>query len=81
MSESRTVARRPRPQAAICLKPIRLSFVAALCIWVAGCGSDKPSGHIYLDHGEVFTRQRLLNDRLNNLNWLYMELEPVLNFS
>lgn len=38
------------------------------------CCDKKHSGTIYLDHGEVFTRERLLNERLNNLTWLQNEL-------
>jgi hypothetical protein len=60
------------------MKHLKLSALPALMtiaiLWLVGCASNKPSGYIYLDHGEVFTRQRLLNDRLNNLSWLNSEL-------
>ncbi|HXT13926.1 MAG TPA: hypothetical protein VN873_20415 [Candidatus Angelobacter sp.] len=39
---------------------------------VGSCSSTPkdPPGTIHLDHGEVFTRERLVNERLNNVNWL-----------
>jgi hypothetical protein len=52
-------------------------MVALLVIYsfiVAGCCTHHHSGTIYLDHGEVFTRERLVNERLNNLNWLQNQL-------
>ena len=56
-----------------------IGMVAITVAWglmATGCCSDKKqhSGTIYLDHGEVFTRERLVNERLNNLTWLQTQL-------
>lgn len=39
-------------------------------VWLAGCCSTPPTGHIYVNHPEVFTRERLVDRRLADLQWL-----------
>ena len=48
-----------------------LAMGIAVATWVAGCCTDgKPSGHIYVDQPAVFTRERLVDRRLADLQWL-----------
>src|SRR3954469_10582007 len=50
-------------------------FVLLACALLSGCQSSPgPSARIYLDHPEVFTRERLVNRRLDDLKWLDGEL-------
>ncbi|HEX3625749.1 MAG TPA: hypothetical protein VH280_10015 [Verrucomicrobiae bacterium] len=47
-------------------------FMVVLSLIITGCccGKRKYSGTIFLDHGEVFTRERLVNERVVNQSWL-----------
>jgi hypothetical protein len=58
------------------LHPQPLLLLVAL--WLAGCSST-PSGHIYVDHPEVFTRERLVDRRLADLQWLESKLNQQIN--
>src|SRR5581483_4637841 len=68
---------------------LRSSFRSAwacslILVWILilGCKSPVPStGHIYVDHPEAFTRERLLNRRLDEQAWLEAQLKENAPFS
>jgi hypothetical protein len=55
---------------------------AAFALFIQGCSTENPhTGHIYLDHPQVFTRERLLNRRLAEQQWLEKQLMGDAPFS
>ena len=50
------------------LKAVLLILV--FVYWIPGCTSIAPKGKIYVDSPEVFTRERLVNQRLQERKWL-----------
>src|SRR5260221_1722443 len=62
------------------IHPLVVPTASALfsCALLTSCCNHPHSGRIYLDHPEVFTRERLVNRRLAELQWLEKELDrPV----
>ncbi len=57
-------------------KKVRMACIM-LCILLVSIpclGRKKPKGYIYVDKPEVFTRERLINERLEERSWLYKQL-------
>jgi hypothetical protein len=50
-------------------------------VWLAGGCSTPPTGHIYVNHPEVFTRERLVDRRLADLQWLESKLNQSVGFT
>jgi hypothetical protein len=53
---------------------LKILVAAIASVFLASCRTPPP-GSIYLDHPEVFTRERLVNRRLADLEWLDSELK------
>jgi hypothetical protein len=64
------------------LAALARAILPILCpVLFAGCDTHPHSGHIYVDHPAVFTRERLVNRRLDEQTWLETQLKTDAPYS
>src|SRR5579883_2052546 len=53
---------------------IRPLFLFSTGLFLSSCATDKPEGTIYVGRPTIYTRERLVNTRLQDVQWLQGKL-------